>query len=225
MVRVRNEIAVGILFFIGMAILGYFTIIMKDEIIDTRSYSMMSAEFPFINGLQKGERVKMFGVDVGSVTKITLNGRKVLVVFKIYEDTLFYENYYVTIRSESIMMGKYLSIDPGTAMTGDTANAVIDKTLPLSGIAPSDMMALAEDILAENRSDIRSSVSNIKIISSDLKDVTGKINRGEGTLGKLINEDQTKEAGQLMKEVRDTVEDAREQAPVTSFLRAIITFL
>ena len=225
MINLRNELAVGLMFFIGLAILGYFTIVMKDEIFETRLSHPMSAEFPAINGLQKGERVKMFGVDIGAVTKISLNGRKVLVDFKIYEEQVFYENYLVEIRAESIMMGKFLAIDPGTEYSGKKKNEVMDISKPLQGKVPVDVIALMENILTENRSDVRESVSNIKTISANIKDVTGKITRGEGTLGKLLTEDQTKDAQQLMKEVRDTIEDAREQAPVTSFIRSIITFL
>jgi len=225
MIRLKNEIAVGILFFIGLAILGYFTIIMKDEIFDTRKAYAMSAEFPSINGLQKGERVKMFGVDVGSVTKIILKGRTVVVFFKIYEDTPFYENYKVTICSESIMMGKFLSIDPGTPFSGQQANAMVDKKKPLYGEAQTDVMELVQNILSENRSDVRASIQNIRATSNDFKQISDKINRGQGTIGKLINEDQTQGAKELMKEVRDTVEDAREQAPVTSFIRSVLLFL
>jgi phospholipid/cholesterol/gamma-HCH transport system substrate-binding protein len=225
MIRLKNEIAVGILFFLGLAILGYFTFSMKDEIFETRQYQTMSVEFASINGLQKGERVKMFGVDVGSVTKIFLNGRSVTVRFKMYEDTPFYENYKVTVNAQSIMMGKYLSLDPGTPYTGEQENKVIDRTKPLKGATPIDVLDLVQVMLAENRDDLRASTRNMRELSDDMKQVMAKINSGQGTLGKLVNEDQTKDAKNLMKEVRDTVEDAREQAPVTSFIRSVLLFL
>ena len=225
MIRLKNEIAVGVLFFVGLAILGYFTIAMKDEIFETRKFTMMSAEFQSVNGLQKGERVKMFGVDVGSVTSIRLNGRSVSVHFKMYEDTPFYENYRVTICAQSIMMGKYLSLDPGTPMTGKKENAMIDATKPLKGVTPIDVFDLVQTMLAENRDDIRASTRNIRQFSGEMNEVMAKINKGQGTIGKLVNEDQTQNAKELMKEVRDTVEDAREQAPVTSFIRSVLLFL
>ena len=225
MVRLKNEIAVGILFFIGLAVLGYFTFTMKDEIFETRSYTMMTAEFQSINGRQKGERVRMFGVDVGSVTKIQLSGRMVTVKFKFYEDTPFYENYKVSINAQSIMMGKYLAVDPGTPYTGTRRNSEIDRTQTLAGTTPIDVLDLVQVMLAENRDDLRASTRNVREMSQEMKEVMAKINSGQGTLGKLVNEDQTKDAKQLMKEVRDTVEDAREQAPVTSFIRSVLLFL
>jgi phospholipid/cholesterol/gamma-HCH transport system substrate-binding protein len=221
----KNEIAVGILFFIGMSILGYFTIIMKDEVIDTKSYHEVRADFPFVNGLQKGEKVKMYGVTVGSVISAEIEGDHVSVKFKMVSDALFYENYALRIRQESIMMGKYLDVFPGTAMTGAKKNRLVSIKEPLTGTVPTDVMVLLEDMLAENRSDIRTSMANFKDVSGNIKDITAKINNGQGTLGKLVNEDQTQDAKALIQEVRDTVEDAREQAPITSFIRTVLTIL
>jgi phospholipid/cholesterol/gamma-HCH transport system substrate-binding protein len=225
MAQLKNELAVGILFFVGIAVLTYFTVVMKDEFMSPRDSFIIVADFPSVNGLKKDERVKMLGVDVGSITSIAFNGHGVRVTFKISEDVPFYENYALQIRSESIMSGKYLSIDPGTQMTDKRENKLIDRKKPLVGEVPSDVMSLVEDVLKENRSDIRSSVENLRTVSENLSAVTGKINRGEGTIGKLVNEDQTQPVKDLVNEVRDTVEDAREQAPVTSFIRAIMTVL
>jgi phospholipid/cholesterol/gamma-HCH transport system substrate-binding protein len=221
----KNEIAVGILFFIGMSILGYFTIIMKDEVIDTKTYHEVRADFPFVNGLQKGEKVKMYGVTVGSVTSIAIEGDHVSVRFKLISNSLFYENYALRIRQESIMMGRYLDVYPGTALSGKRVNKPIELKTALRGTAPTDVMVLLEDMLSENRSDLRMSMSNLKDMSGSLKEVTAKINNGQGTLGKLVNEDQTQDAKALIQEVRDTVEDAREQAPITSFIRTVLTIL
>jgi hypothetical protein len=41
----KNEIAVGILFIVAVLILGYFTIIMKDELFDNREYYSMRLPF------------------------------------------------------------------------------------------------------------------------------------------------------------------------------------
>ena len=221
----KNELAVGILFFIGMSILGYFTIIMRDEFIETRPYTIVKVEFPDVNGLQKAERVKMMGVSVGTVNSVYLQNHSVIVEIKMYEKISFYENYSIRIRQESLLSGKFVSIDPGTAYSGSWQNLAVDFATPLHGDRPSDLFALVEDVISENRSDIRVSVNNLRDISNNLKDVTGKISRGEGTIGKLINEDQTQGVKELVKEVRDTVEDAREQAPITSFIRSIMTIL
>jgi len=52
----------------------------------------------------------------------------------------------------------------------------------------------------------------------DLAQAADKLTKGEGTLGKLVNDKALYEqAERLASELRQAVEDAREQAPVTSF--------
>ena len=223
--HLRNELAVGILFFVGMAVLGYFTIIMKNEIIDTRDGYNITIDFPGVNGLKKSERVKMLGVDVGTITDIRIQGRMVRVKIRVYENIPFYENYKIDVNAESIMMGKCITIDPGTPFTGEKANASVDLSKPLLGEQPVDVIAMFETIMKENRDDFRDTMKNAKRISSNLGDITDKIKKGEGTIGKLVTEDQTQDVKELVKEARDTLEDAREQAPITSFIRSVLTIL
>jgi phospholipid/cholesterol/gamma-HCH transport system substrate-binding protein len=59
---------------------------------------------------------------------------------------------------------------------------------------------------------------------SNIKSITQKIDEGKGTLGKLINDNRVHEnTDGLIKELRDAIEDTREQAPITSFIRAALT--
>ena len=56
------------------------------------------------------------------------------------------------------------------------------------------------------------------------REISDKINYGQGTIGKLINKDNIHaQTDQLVKELRETIEDAREQAPITSFIKAALT--
>ena len=58
----------------------------------------------------------------------------------------------------------------------------------------------------------------------EFESITEKIDTGQGTLGKLINENRVHDSTDgLIKELRDAIEDTREQAPVTSFIRAALT--
>ena len=87
----------------------------------------------------------------------------------------------------------------------------------LTGLTIGDPLTKISEVIDENREDLKATVQNIS-------EFTEKINKGEGTIGKLVNEDSIHdETGKLIKELRDTVEDSREQAPVTSFIRAALT--
>ncbi len=94
----------------------------------------------------------------------------------------------------------------------------------LQGKSSGDPIGALSELISENRVNVRSTIKNIR-------DITDKINQGEGTLGLLINDDALHrntsdlitDADDVVEELRNTFEDAREQAPVTSFLRAVLT--
>ena len=215
--KIRNELAVGILFFIGLAILGYFTIIMKDDLFESRTYYYFTIVFPDIEGLGKSDRVKINGVESGIVDHVQLlDSNKVLVKVKMYNEFILYENYQIKIKNETALGGKYISINPGYRFKDGKYYAVIEKPENLSGESSGDLFGSITELIAENRSNIYKSIRNIS-------EITSKINKGNGTLGKLVNENKVHDdADNLITEVRETVEDSREQAPITSFIRAAL---
>ena len=46
------------------------------------------------------------------------------------------------------------------------------------------------DVLSENKNDLKETVVNVKDSSKELKEILSKINKGKGTIGKLVNEDE-----------------------------------
>ncbi|MBN1501080.1 MAG: MCE family protein [Spirochaetes bacterium] len=238
MSKLKIEVAVGILFLLGMFILGYFTILMKDEIYDEKDYHHIEVEFPEANGIKKGDSVTILGVHSGQIEDVILEENLVIIKAKIFNKPALYENYTVKIRAEGALGDKYLDIKPGIAFDEERSYAVVDINKRLTGTKSGDLLAAIEDLLAKNEnalsdsfnninditSNLKETVNNLNNITRDVKDVTAKINRGEGTLGKLLSEDTTlNQADELLAEVKETIEDAREQAPVTSFIRAALT--
>ncbi len=60
--------------------------------------------------------------------------------------------------------------------------------------------------------------NDLAAIVASLKEVTAKIERGEGSLGKLISDDGVYvEVEEMMKDVRATLDDYRETAPIVTF--------
>ena len=150
-----------------------------------------------------------------------------------------YENYEIKIKNESLLSGRVISIDPGTSLEKDPkTNEILPnakKTREVNLASPSgasrltgktndDPLVSLSELIAENRSDIRKTIANIA-------DITVKINSGKGTLGRLINQDDIHsnvnttltDAQIVLRELREGLEDTREQAPVTSFIRAALS--
>jgi phospholipid/cholesterol/gamma-HCH transport system substrate-binding protein len=67
-------------------------------------------------------------------------------------------------------------------------------------------------------------IKNAEKVTAQLAEVTEKVNKGQGTLAKLVNDDALfKETKALLKELRESVEDLREQAPINSFIGVVFS--
>ncbi len=215
----KKEIAVGILFFIALSVLGYYTIIMTGQIWKAEEEYTVTAIFPNVEGLSVSDRVKINGVLAGKVDAINLidDTGMVLVSLKMTRRFKLYENYEIKIKSESALGGRYVSIYPGKAADGNRTYAEVYDRQNLPGRSLDDPLSLLAEFIQENRANVYQTISNIKSI-------TQKIDEGKGTLGRLINDNRVHEnTDGLIKELRDAIEDTREQAPITSFIRAALT--
>jgi len=215
--NIKNEIAVGIFFFIGFLIIGYYTIILSGEIFESHEYYSMSIAFPSIEGLAVSDKVKVNGVVSGNVVDINLKDNKVFVNLKMYKKFLLYENYKISIKNETTLGGKYVRIYPGCEYENKKHFSLIQTKKNLHGSAIEDPIGLISEVIEENRENIYQTINNIR-------QITENVNKGKGTLGKLINDpifhDNTDD---LITEIREVIEDTREQAPVTGFIRAALS--
>ena len=213
----KSEILVGIVFFGALTILGYFTVL-KSDYFDKKEYIYASVVFKNVEGLVMGSLVKINGVSSGKVVGIFLiEDGNVKVDLKIFNKFVLYDNYRIALRPKSALGGMVVSIFPGKSHAlGRDAEVVTDLTL-LKGFSSGEIMGLVSEILTENRVEIRETLVN-------LKNFTAKLNSSKGTLGKFLNDDTIhNKTGKLVDDLREAVEDAREQAPVTSFIRAALT--
>jgi phospholipid/cholesterol/gamma-HCH transport system substrate-binding protein len=180
----KNEFIVGIFFFLAVAILGYFTIIMSTDMFKAHKYYKATVVFPNIDGLEKNSKVKVNGVLSGMVEDVKLMAdNRVFVTLKLYNNFILYSSYKIKIRNETALGGKFVGIDPGTGFKDNKYYTVIDSRNNLKGESTADMFGELSDMIAENRANIYKTVGNIK-------EITAKINSGQGTLGKLVNENK-----------------------------------
>ncbi len=212
-----NEFMVGVVFLFAMTVLGYFTII-KGEFFDNRKYYNMSVIFESVEGLSEGDHVMVNGVMAGNVKSIKLmDDSSVSVVLKMYVRFTIYENYSIVMKNLTALGGRGIMINPGREeANGIFYQEVISRT-NLKGSSIGDPFSLLAEVIQENRTELQSGLKN-------LSEFAEKINKGDGTLAKLVNEDKVlDETDKLLKDMRDAIEDSREQAPVTSFIRAALT--
>ncbi len=212
-----SEFIVGLVFFGAMAILGYFTII-KGDIFDTREYYSASVIFQEVENLELGNKVLVNGVESGTVISINLQtDNTVRVGLSLYNRFLMYENYEILLKNQTALGGRVITVYPGWPESGGVSFGAVDDFSNLKGATIGDPIAKISRLIDDNRDNLKATIQNIR-------DFTDKINSGRGTLGKLINDDTIhSDTTKLIGELRDTIEDSREQAPITSFIRAALT--
>lgn len=67
-------------------------------------------------------------------------------------------------------------------------------------------------------------VGNAARVSDELADTLHRVNQGQGTVAAFLNDDAVyRETRSLLKELRESVEDLREQAPINSFIGVVFS--
>lgn len=181
------EVIVGAFMVMILLGLGYFTIILSRDTFFTRKYNL-DVVFRHVMGLREGDNVVVRGMPVGKVQTLTLNERGVHVVLRLDQPVPLREDYAIRVVTTSMLGGKHLEIAPGTTNTPALA---ANRTL--LGETPVDLLSDAADAInAVKHSLIEGGVlTNIEAGVRDLRLLIGRVERGEGTLGKLFSPDDT----------------------------------
>ncbi len=139
----------------------------------------VQAIFDDVNGLQAGNNVWLSGVKVGIVKSMTLYDKsQVRVILKINEGSqeFIHKDAKVKISTDGLIGNKIVIIVGGTAEAGQVEDgnslAIVDQT------STEEML----DMLQENN-------RNILAITTDFKAVSKRLANGEGTIGKLLQDE------------------------------------
>jgi phospholipid/cholesterol/gamma-HCH transport system substrate-binding protein len=262
----RTEIIVGLFALLVLVILSLMTFRVGDFTFGEKKGYKIYAFFDNIAGLSEKTKVKIAGVDAGTVEKIELFAGKARVTLWMFEDVVLYANAYATIKSTGILGDKYLEISSGSTppvlKNGNTIRDVREETqisdlvkniadlsskvaeLVTEVSTPEVRKSLRETLLnlrditgdikttvARNKDKISAIMANLEVLTGSMKldgpetmenlrvasanlrelleetrpqmvsianktegvigsfeEITAKINRGEGTIGRLVND-------------------------------------
>lgn len=174
------EVTVGTFMFVALLSLCVFTIVLSRENVFKKTYPF-EVVFADVMGLRDGDNVMMRGMTVGKVKAMMLQDDGVRVVAALQQPIHLKKDYVIDVVFSSVLGGRYMQISEGNASSEPIAPGTVIK-----GRTPNDVMALVSSVAA------------------DLKDITGKINSGQGTLGKLVNDDT------LYNDTRDVVNELKK---------------
>ncbi len=167
----------GIFIFAGIALFVFalFYIGSKDNLF-TKTFDIY-ATFGNVSGLSQGSSIQFAGINVGTVRSIDIvSSDKVKINMSIIKDVQKFikKNSEASIVSDGLVGNKVLTISSGTPESpsieeGDSLHSVKPLTIG--------------DII----NNLNESTKEVNELVESVSDIVGKVNNGEGTLGKLVN--------------------------------------
>src|SRR5580765_1649858 len=152
--RKGSELATGALVLAAgvVATWGYFWL--TSQPLGHSGYNLV-VQLADAGGLQRGDRVRVAGVQVGTVRQVSLHDRAVLAEISVDGDLGLPRDSRATLQASGAFGGRYLALQPGTAAAtlarGDTLSAVRAATLAETftdvGARASEAFSRASDLL------------------------------------------------------------------------------
>jgi phospholipid/cholesterol/gamma-HCH transport system substrate-binding protein len=196
-VKGSTEIKVGFFVFIGILALLYLTFKLGEEAFTPKDSYKLYAVFENVSGLAKGAKIEMAGVNIGKVGNIELTPEgKAKVELLIYSKYKVQEDAEAYIKTYGVLGDKFVELKPGVSknylkpesMIANAHSAVSVDDL-LANIGPT-VEGLKELLgTEEGRQNLKILVANIKEASESFKGIAAKIEKGQGSLGKLVTDD------------------------------------
>ena len=173
------KIRLGLFISIGIAlfVLAIFVIGKQKNLFDP--VFKISAHFQNVSGLQVGNSVRFSGINVGTVDNIQIiNDSTVRVDMLIKKDVnrFIKSDAQALIGSEGIIGDRVLIIS-----NGDSSQKVVKNGQRIASTEPVETDAIMASL--------QITADNAALASDELSEILFKVNNGDGTLGRLINDE------------------------------------
>jgi phospholipid/cholesterol/gamma-HCH transport system substrate-binding protein len=188
----------------------------------------VSALFDTVQDLKVGNSVKMAGVEIGRVEKITLADQKVKVTMKLNSDAVVKTDSKAVIKFTGLMGQNFVAIDFGSpdaprAVDGvvlstvdqPDLNAIMAKldnaTTGIENLTKSFTPDTINNLLGPLTDLIRQNSAHISMTFSNIQSISSQIASGQGTVGKLIYDQSLyNSAMATVAGLQDTLASARQ---------------
>lgn len=201
---------VGLFFLLGLALIWVtWETLRGGKPFQQKGYTLV-AGFESLRELKIGDEVRMAGVKIGAVERTRLANRRAEAVLRIDSGVEVASDATATIVMAGLIGTNYIGIDLGSAgspalrdgaeirtrVTPDI-NAIMTELGNLGQKLEGALGAFGNAMNGEGGKDgvfqkldrlVTENSVKINATMTNLQEVTGKLNRGEGTLGRLIND-------------------------------------
>ena len=212
--RKSSFIRVGLFVVLGgLAVAVGIFLVGKEEGLFRESFRV-SAFFNTIEGLRSGASVRLSGVDVGIVDKIVITpqNNKVRVDLKLRTSVQNFikKDSYASIEQEGLVGSKYVSLSVGSAGS--------------DGVSDGDVLLSKEPFrLSLIIEDAQGMIANTRAATAEFTKILAAVNKGHGTLGKLITDEDVYLAMKRATAQADTSlrKTAEEFANIPKFISGV----
>jgi len=167
------EAKVGVFVIVGIALLVFMSLKVGGLRIGKREGYTLYATFDSAAGIDPNASVKIAGVEVGRVDKITLTGNKARIALRMRPEVQVGEDFTATLKSTGLLGEKYLELVPGRG----------------TGAFLKD----GEDIMLTGKPvDIENFMTSLAEVTVDLKKISASLGgalggpEGEATIKKIV---------------------------------------
>ncbi|HVW21741.1 MAG TPA: MlaD family protein [Opitutaceae bacterium] len=225
---------IGLFFLLGVALIWVtFETLSGNKFFHHGGYTLL-AGFDDLKQLKVDDDVRLAGVKIGTVTKATFTGTRAEATLEINQKYKIPNDSVASIAMAGLLGSDYVAVKLGTpggtpyangqeirtavtpdfnsvmADLGDLGHKLDGALSSLSGAlngnggADNGLLGKLNTLLTENQAKISATMTN-------LQEITDKINQGQGTMGKLVNDpslhDQLLSA---VKQIQDTAAQAKD---------------
>lgn len=202
----RSSLEVRLGLFVTLALIAAFIVIERIGGWEPfQKGTRVSANFASVQELKLGDPVKMAGVAIGRVESIALDGQQVRVGLRINQGVELRTTSVASIRFTGLMGQNFVSVNFGSpdgallldggllqtqevpdigemiAKLDSVAGGIENLTKSFSGIQVDSLLAPMTDFFKQSKDPLSQTLTNLETI-------TARLNAGEGTIGRLIND-------------------------------------
>lgn len=191
---VFSEFVVGVFMVAVLALLAYFTIVISGvDLVLGRARVQTKVAFSDVGGLKDRDSVIYRGMKVGTVERIDLGTTNILVTLFVDRDVVLRDTCRVSVEALSLLGGNYLLLEEGIGAVKPLETTLFHGEPPVNFLRDAgrlvSRLGRADGGLSTILPD--SVKTNLEQTMANLNTLVARLERGEGTLGKLLSKDET----------------------------------
>lgn len=185
------EAIVGLFMLAVLSLLVYFTIVISGvDVLHGRKKVCANIAFKDVGGLKDHDSVMYRGTKVGAVEGIDLLPDGLNVRIEVDRGVVLREKCRIAVCNLSVLGGNYLLLEEGEGEPQPLESTVFKGETPTDWMR--DISSIARNVNElTSGGELKKLVADLSAAGSSFKEVAGRLERGEGTLGKLLSKDET----------------------------------